>query len=404
MLETSLTLKVLSPLALHQSRASAQFAPTLDYIPGSTLRGALANLYLRGDPSRAQTADFRALFLEDRVFYPDLLPATSPGEPWHLVPTTAWACKRFGAEQPGSVTDTLLRLELAEALREQGCPDWQRPLEDSKDCPVCQNRYPRLSEYRPRDRLSGYAVSVEPFIASEIKKRLRTGTAVDRATGAVASGMLFAQQVIDSDQWFTGQLRLADDQAARLEQLLKGLAPEGARLYLGYGRSRGLGHVQVTHWQPAAPADPSFDQRWQRFNRTVQRLWVHYQADIPSAFYFSLTLTGHLGLRDPGGQAVLDHIQLAHLGLPWASLGLRNLEAVAVSGWNAAWGLPKSDTWALKRGSVLLGRISPADEAATLARLAELEAVGAGDRRAEGFGRLRACDEFHYVYTSQELV
>lgn len=396
MVELSLTLQALSPLALHSNRANVQFTPTLDYIPGSTLRGALANRYLQGDATRAQDADFHALFLEDQVLYPDLLPGYNVGEPWHLTPLTAWACKRYGAEHADSTTDMLLRLELADVLRVAARANWQAPQDDLEKCPTCGSA---------RDRLgAAYATALDPtFQTEKVNLRLLTGTAVDRATGAVASGMLFSQEVVDKGHYtFTGRLRLADADGPRLEKLLKDLAPKNTHLYLGHGRSRGLGHVKVLDWQAAATAAPALAERWQQFRQTARKLWARYGAtDLPVPA-FSLTLTSHLALRDSGGQPVLEQIAPAHLGLPWARWGWRATNAVAIPGWNAAWGLPKADTWALRRGSALLGYIAPEDEAATLARLTELEELGIGDRRAEGLGRLRVCDEFHYVYTRKE--
>ena len=408
MVELSLTLETLSPLSLHRDRASAQFTPTLDYIPGSALRGALASRYLQGDAARAQDADFQALFLADQVQYPDLLPASNAGAPWRLVPRNAWACKRYGAEHKDSVTDMLLRLALTEALRRQGGPDWLAPQRDVEDCLTCGALYDAPRENRPRDRLGAvYGVALDPtFEARKVNLRLLTGTAVDRATGAVASGLLFSQEVVDKGSYFsTGMMRLADTEAARLQALLtETWAPPGAHLYLGHGRSRGLGHVRVWDWRSADPPSPSLEERWREFNQTARKLWKSYGADPLPGPCFSLTLLSHLALHDDGGQPVLDQITPAHLGLPWVTdWGWRSLAAVAIAGWNAAWGLPKADTWALRRGSVLFGCVAPQDEEATLARLAELEVHGAGDRRAEGLGQLRACDEFHYVYTDKEL-
>jgi CRISPR-associated protein Csx10 len=407
MVELSLTLEALSPLSLHRDRASAQFTPTLDYIPGSTLRGALAGRCLQGDAARAQDADFRALFLDDQVLYPDLLPASNAGAPWRLAPSTAWACKRYSAEHKESVTDMLLRLALAEAQRRQGGINWLAPQRAVEDCPTCEALYGAPRENRPRDRLGMvYAATLDPtFVARKVNLRLLTGTAVDRATGAVASGLLFSQEVVDKGNYFfTGNLRLADTEAPRMQELLtERLAPLGTHLYLGHGRSRGLGHVKIWDWQLASTPTPSLEERWKNFNQTARKLWKRYGADPLPGPCFSLTLLSHLALRDDGGQPVLDQIKPAHLGLPWvADWGWCSLAAVAIPGWNVAWGLPKADTWALRRGSVLFGCVAPQDEAATLARLAELEAHGAGDRRGEGLGRLRACDEFHYVYTDKE--
>lgn len=396
MVEFSLTLEALAPLALHSNRANVQFTPTLDYIPGSTLRGALANRYLQGEATRAQDADFRMLFLKDQILYPDLLPGDHPGESWRLTPLTAWACKRYGAEHADSITDMLLRLELADVLRKNGRRDWLAPQRDLAGCPTCGSVCDRLGTV--------YATALDPtFQPERINLRLLTSTAVDRATGAVASSMLFSQEVIDKGTYtFTGRLRLADAESLQLEKLLTDLAPKGTRLYLGHGRSRGLGHVKVLDWQVASPGTPALAERWQQFRQTARKLWARYGAtDLPVPA-FSLTLTSHLALRDSGGQPILEQLEPAHMGLPWARWGWRATSAVAIPGWNVAWGLPKADTWALRRGTALLGYVEPGDDTATLAQLAELEAHGIGDRSAEGLGRLRVCDEFHYVYTRKE--
>ncbi len=404
MTELSLTVELRSPLILHQQRASAQFASTLDYIPGSTLRGALAALYLCGDPARAQDPDFRALFLEDRVLYPDLLPAQNVGEPYRLTPATAWGCKRFGDEHADAVTDTLLRLELCATLRAAGRAGWNEPLAAIKACPVCQREHQANPDDCPRDHLRlPYAERLDPaFTEGKVHRILRTGTAVDRATGAVATKMLFSQQALKSGQRFSGRLWLADERAVQLIERLKAMLPDSGALHLGYGRSRGFGHTQVSV-QSVPSAGESLGERWRWFNRTVNRLWTHFQLEPPSRKYFSLLLLSHLALRDACGRPLLQELQPVDLGLPWAEWGERELAAVAVPGWNVAWGLPKPDTWALKRGSVWLGKVAPEHEAATLKRLAELESEGVGERRAEGFGRVRACDEFHYTYTRTEL-
>lgn len=405
MAELGLTVELCSPLILHQKRARAQFSPTLDYIPGSTLRGALAALYLRGDPRRAQDPEFRSLFLEEQVFYPDLLPTANGGKPCHVTPATAWGCKRFGVKHAEAVTDTLLRLELSAALRAAGRDDWNKPLKDVAACPVCQSKYHVQPDACPRDRLQKpYAQQLDPkFVAQEIQQILRTGTAVDRATGAVASGMLFSQQAVEAGQSFFGSLWLEDTQATYLIERIKAVIPNSGALYLGYGRSRGFGQVHVSFHNVSTASSATLQERWQTLNHTVSRLWRFYNLEPPTAKIFSILALSHLALQDACGRPVLAGLQPAQLGLPWAEWGECELQAVAVGGWNAGWGLPKADTWALERGSVWLGRVAPEHEAQTLARLAQLEATGIGERRAEGFGRVRACDEFHYTYTRHEL-
>ncbi|KPV54141.1 hypothetical protein SE17_05520, partial [Kouleothrix aurantiaca] len=68
-----------------------------------------------------------------------------------------------------------------------------------------------------------------------------------------------------------------------------------------------------------------------------------------------------------------------------------------VGGWNVSWQRPKQTAVATQMGSVFVFQaadgLSPDDYAA----LARLEHDGVGERRAEGYGQVRICDEFHLL-------
>lgn len=405
--ELSLTLRTVSPLSLHADRSSRQFAVSADYIPGSALRGALAAQYLAGEAGRAQDTAFQQLFLEDRVHFPDLLPADNPGKPWTLLPATAYGCKRFPKEHGAAVTDMLLRLELADTLMVQGREHWRQPLVEVEACPDCQGKYPGSAGAHPRDRLSlGYASSWRDFFAGgEVHERLLTGTAIDRATGTAAPAMLFSQKVIERGQFFAGRVRIAGEMPpAAVDMLRTTLAPASASLYLGRGRTRGLGQVQVVAWDEVKPlTKDELTQRFGRLNAVAAKLWQVYGAGVLDSDFFTLTLQSHLALVDALGRPLLDDLTPESLGIPWASWGRRVLAPVAAGGWNAAWGLPKHETWALGRGGVILGRVARADRARTLEALETLAAEGGGLRRAEGLGRIEVCAPFHYELTRREL-
>jgi CRISPR-associated protein Csx10 len=195
--------------------------------------------------------------------------------------------------------------------------------------------------------------------------------------------------------FFRGTLRLVNPTLRdALDPLLK------ARLFLGSGRSRGLGEVGVKAWTETTAADP-LPERWRKFNDAAQRAEGN-----PDVRYFSLTLLSHLALRDALLCPVLAKVTPQDFGLPdgvtWVChQGSKKqpvlfLNAVTVAGWNAALGLPKPDTVALARGSVLLGQCDPSQEQTVLARLAEIEVEGVGERRGEGFGRVAVCYPIHY--------
>jgi CRISPR-associated protein Csx10 len=395
-----MTLKAVSPLALHQRRASEQFAPTLDYAPGSAVRGALADLYLAGDPQRANDTLFQQIFASEDVCFSDFFPtAGKGGDLTRLSPATAVACKRFDDHYGESLSDSLLRLEL---LREWETPDLEQ-LDAWRQCPECKSAGfdGKLDRAGP-----GYYVSVERHEPIKVRRRMIAGTAIERSTRTAAQAMLFSHEVIEEsgalenqDVLFRGTVSVSDE----LHLALQAIAPLKQRLAVGYGRSRGLGQLQIENWgSPRAETKP-LRERWEALNEAARKLWQTFGQTLKGQ-YFSLTLQSHLALRDEARQPVLGEITAAHLDLPEAERCRCVLSAVAVPGWNSALDMPKADTWALERGSVLLFRLPlDADPNPTLSRLETLEQDGAGERRAEGFGRMIACDPFHYHFTLREL-
>lgn len=395
MIEVELTVRNDSPLALRANRAARQFAPGLRYIPGTTLRGALAAQYLQ---SRQADRDFHTLFLEECVFFPDLnpVPLDANGQPLpetsRPLPATARACKRYGAEHLDSLSDSLLRLELAAVLG-QGTPLREQ---DWKTCPVCAN---------DRDRLSGAYVGLVRFKKADAHARLITGTSINRATNTVEETQLFSFDALEEGQFFRGWLQLQDAMAETLLAQLQELAPAGGTLRLGMGRSRGFGQVKIIGWREPRKTETSLEDRWANLNHAAQRLWKAFKAGEPQGEYFSLTLESGLIRRDELLRPATGIPTTVELGLPEiVEPGRCALNTLTVQGWNAALGLPKTDTPALGPGSVLLYRLTdPTQKETVLARLKEIEREGTGERRTEGFGRIRACDPFHYYWTLQEV-
>jgi len=376
--ELTFTLQLRAPLALHRARASVQYVGTLDYIPGTTLRGALAEAYLAEHGAPDNT--FRALFLSGQVQYGDLWPSCAGGQTI-LLPATAQVCKRYGLKHLASFRDALLDV-------------WT----DSGDrkCPECGDPLDRVED--------NYLCSLDPLERLPLRSRLRVSTAIERGTGTVAREMLFTQHTLVS-QWasdarepllFKGTVRLTDPALQNeLTHLLQAFP-----LFLGAGRSRGLGQVEVKAWSEA-PASEPLVERWNHFNAAAQRAG----GDVGKR-YFSLTLLSHLALRDDLLRPVLGEITPQHFGLPNGVTWVRYpssdrpvlfLSAITVPGWNAALGLPKPDTVALARGSVLLGQCDAGQEQAVLGCLAQIEAEGVGERRNEGFGRVAVCYPIHYT-------
>lgn len=390
MIEWELTLETEAPLLLRASRTSAQFTPALTYIPGVALRGALALRYLRqgGQPDDEL---FRTLFLSGTVSFGPLFPSKN-GTAGQSLPLSAVACKRFGAKHKRSVGDSLLRLELADVLGSLA------PLEKWETCPDCQEQFPR-TEPNKRDRLSGYYLEQDEFETIKPAVRMLTGVGMSRTTGTAAQGILFSMEAIEEGQCFKGRVRLDDDEAEVLVDRLKELAPEEEILRLGATRSRGQGRVRVVGWQATNNKGPSLAERWDALNAVVCRLWARYGVE-PGGEYFTLTLESPLILKDRCLRPMRpDDLNAEAFGLP-AEVERRRfiLNEVILQGWNAAWHLPKRDTPAFGIGSIFLFHVRAGERDAVLARLKEIEQKGLGERRSEGFGRVRVCDPFHYRF------
>jgi len=406
MIELELTLKTEAPLVLRASRTSSQFTPTLTFIPGTTLRGALALSYLR-ERGHPEDALFHDIFLSGAVSFGPLFPsrANVAGRP---LPASAVACKRYGAKHKASVGDALLRLELADVL---GTP---QPLDEWEACPDCRIQFPGRSPYK-RERLSGYYLEQNDFRTIKPATRMLTGVGMSRTTGTAAHGILFSMEAVETvrsfenlkednesakrAECFKGRMRIYGEESGTLADRLKELAPEGGILRLGAARSRGQGRVRVVEWRLVNHQGLALEKRWGALNTVVRRLWAQYSVE-PEGEYFTLTLDSPLILRDKCLRPLRpDGLDAEAFWLP-AEVERRRalLDEVILQGWNAAWRLPKQDTLAIGTGAVFLFRVPEELRDTVQARLEIVECEGLGERRNEGFGRVRVCDPFHYRF------
>ena len=371
MIEWLLRVKAVSPLALHAERASSQFARAVPYVPGSSLRGALADVYLK---TGTKDADFCRLFMSEACLFPNLYPCDKwSGEESVPLPATARACKRFKAKHLSSLTDALLPTQFAD---EPARKKWEL-------CPA-----PECKGNNARDRLEGFHPATD--IRHVIKPRTRTvvGTSILRVTQAVASGQLFSHTVIEEGTRFSGRILLADASLAdRLRDLLL-----HTTLRVGYGRTRGMGQLEFEELDESAPARlPTVAERLDKFNATIRQVAGQAIQDR----YAAITLESDVLLRDDLLRPVTGLGDGKLFGLEGAELVRTFVVPALALGWNAAQSLPKPDMPGLGRGSVFLFKLnSPTEEN----RLAAIEVEGIGERRAEGFGRVRVCDPFHYEF------
>lgn len=194
---------------------------TRTYIPGSTVRGAIAWALLR-DGVLAEERGFQQLFvLPERASFGDAL-CREPG----VVPVT----KR--KQRGGDRVSDILVTELARDRINQAAAD--------------SGRYLRLDDgplrFDPMD--------VRP--AGDLIRRTRTRVSIDRNTGAAADGRLFSIEQIDP--WFPKGISDETARPVRFSGWVEGLTPDAGRLLqraaalpalIGAGRKHGFGKAEV---------------------------------------------------------------------------------------------------------------------------------------------------------------
>jgi CRISPR-associated Csx10 family RAMP protein len=193
-------------------------------------------------------------------------------------------------------------------------------------------------------------------------------------------------------------LRGPAETLAKLRELVKESSEAGV-LRVGNNRTRGLGGLAMTDggWREhTAPEQPLAD-RLSRFNE-VLKLSAQGVVELPKPTYLPVTLDSDVILKDSSFR------HLGRLDGEWLfrAAGISNAELVShtaglhrVTGWNALWGLPRSDDWAISMGSVFLLGLPDELTSQHISRLEQVEQEGIGLRRAEGFGRIRFADPFH---------
>jgi CRISPR-associated protein Csx10 len=392
---------------------------TLPYLPGTVLRGALAGRWLRGRRFDALASSeqrrFRELFFGNAVRFGNgtLRPPRPEQSRTELVPLTAMARKGdpHGWRRSGGVgvidsLTTLLQLRANDA--------------DAVAAPLLG--YDRLDQ-RFAD-LSGRTWS-----KLELRRRLISRTAINALQGpyapaareVAADGQLYSFVALEAGQSFLAELHgpvallgslavssldLDPDEVARSADLpatiAQGLLANNLLVSLGHGRSRGLGLARLNP-APRRPPSPPRDQA-----RLVQQLrdFSARAGLAPDAgFFLPVTLESDVILRDRYLLASSSAEPLETLGRyrPLIAgdtpIAMQLFEAVQTVRWIGGWDelrrLPRAPELAVAAGSVWVFQVPPSDLAAAVRWWLDVETEGLGERRSEGFGRVRLLHPLH---------
>jgi len=341
-------------------RGAGNLISTLEFIPGTSFRGALAALY-KATPGAKDWSMFR-----EGASFPDLTPGGA--EPISLSARSCKYAKGFRNPQKHGVYDVLL----AEA---------------ELKCDECEGEMKAFGGWLKRG--GGYS---EPDKA----KNAVGHAAIAIETRTAAAGLYYLEENVRSKDGFTGELISWGPHEAALEDVLTKAAKDGLRL--GHGKSKGTGWADVEvrkNFQPGnslAPPGERIRGMQRRVNDAAISVTLKSRAILLDEYlrFRSGIEVEDLSEAAPGLSDVLKSFTVT-----------RQFAATdTVYGWNAESKMPRSPDVAVRAGaSFLLTRERPLDEAeiAVLEQgAAVLETYGIGERCVEGFGRVIMCDPFHW--------
>ncbi len=350
-----ITITLETPAAFSDAPAMGNETGTLEYIPGSALRGMLANLYLAG---KKEDAAFRRLFVEGGIQFGNLHP-----EQGRRLPLSAYSCKRHAGflKDPSFMGPSH---RVVDRLWEDFLP------EPPQHCADCQQPLTQLERtfYTGRDALE----SVSPTLTS------RMSTAVVGSSGSARQGSLHSQQELAAQQTFSGYLVCSQADLAALQGAL------GAQEFQGYlGRKRS-GLVKV-----------SLQQKGKNWDEHL----VVSSPKYPGKAFAALTCTSDLILVDELLRPVtsLTTENLAVLSSPPARVQIVKAFAASrtVAGWLGIGKIFKENDLAITAGSTFLLQFGENDRQVVLEWMQRLAVQGLGLRRSEGFGQVTFSEPLH---------
>lgn len=343
-----------APFSISKDR-ERYLSSSLDFLPGSVVRGAFATAFLRENP---RDGDFQRIFGDGGNRFPFCYPGGPGARP---VPLSTLACKQEPRRHP-----------LVDGL---GAFVLDRP-------PACC----RTGACGARLTAASGHVGRNGRSTTRPRRNVRMHVGIRPETGSVLEGALYGVEVVlpeTVDELGEKKPLVLCGDALFDDADVEVLRNVAARpLWFGRSRSSGLGEAVVSI-EPAEQEDvaPRVAE-WQRAT------W----ASLHQGTCFGLTLTSPAILVDEALRPRRSLVETVR-----AALGIVDAvefsDTKIVRGWNVAASLPKSPDLALAAGTVMVAWSSLPE--ATLAKeLAELERSGIGLRRNEGYGAVLACDLF----------
>lgn len=325
----TLNIHLIEPVLVNQlGGGDPNSAIGFNFIPGSTIRGAIIGKYLKGNQIDANDTDFQRLFLNGSVRYLNAYPQTGINK--RTLPTPVSWHKDKDDEK------TIIDFALKDADVKK---TWKGVTE-----PFCFSQEDENYQtwlYDPDTQI-----------------KIHTARA-DRQKVTEGESTIFRYESLDSGQFFFGAI-LADNESDF--DILKTLLDDDSSLNIGKSHLSGYGKVkiksEIMEWN-----------EYQQVGGDAENLLI-------------VTLLSDTIIRDGTTGTCI-----ANIDPVIESLHIKSKKTFVrtriMGGFNRTWNLPIPQVLAIQAGSVFVY-----DNDTKLRNyLSQIEPIGIGERRAEGFGR-----------------
>ncbi|MFQ3632394.1 type III-B CRISPR module-associated Cmr3 family protein [Roseiflexus sp.] len=381
MLQLGFDIEALAPLTFPERKPGAQFNASLPYVPGAAIFGAL------GQVIGAQTFDdalFRAIRCHNA--YP-----AQQGDAW-VRPLPATAIQPKGADGTEEVTDSLYA---------RVC--WERQQ------PSALIYAPTDADGRPWEAVGQrfYTLSDGGLQYRSVQQRILTRVAINRQRGTAENQRLYSLLAISETTEvktrrvptrFRGSMALPPSAEEQVRSALTHIT------HLGGRQTSGLGAVRVHMTEIAVSVDET-QQVQQRVAAMTQRFREQARlyeelGGMPWSIegnIFTINLLADAILLEQGWLPTqeLSAEQFKDLTGIEATLLRAFTTTKIVGGWHTLWQRPKPTSVAVAMGGLYVFQTDRPLTEEDYRRLAQLQIDGIGERRTEGYGQIRICDEFH---------
>ncbi len=371
---------LLEPVLIGNLAGDPNSASTLDYIPGSVIRGMLINAFLRKQPADndAATGHLHALFFSKQVRFLNAYPFSADSQRTLPVPNSLKVKK---SDPNGDALDFVANAHLS------GSNAVVEAIESG-------DSYRSLQHYGVAFSQGSLSTTPQPVL------NLHVHTQRDAEWGRATrgAGAVYRYESLPKGESFEAVILGNETEVAFLQELLSNTD----HWQLGKSRSAGYGQVQLSEPKPLPynwrEADvlfslPDIEDPYDEDEEDP----IEFE-DFPVRGLVQFTALSDLILRNSQGMYTNSPIPalMATLGLDETHLELSRsrwsgpvafTKTTVLSQFNRKWSMPTPQIPAIKAGSVFVLHFT---EACPLQwkDLLTLEKQGLGGQRTEGFGRI----------------